>query len=88
MLFRSITRATGGFITATLIQLLIQRRIAILSEEYLVKRDRLSVGNGDDVEAAAGVKKKYQMDVRTWSLLCLLLFGVLASIVGYVGWMF
>ena len=80
-----ILRSTGGFVTATLIQLLIQQRITTVSDQYLVKRDRLSVGNGDDVEAAAGVKKKYQMDVRTWLLLCLLLFGVLASIVGYVG---
>jgi hypothetical protein len=31
-------RATGGFITATLIQLLIQQRITILSDRYLVKR--------------------------------------------------
>ena len=80
-----ILRSTGGFITATLIQLLIQRRITTISDEYLVKRDQLPVCNGD-VEAAAGVqKKKYQMDVRTWPLLCLLLFGLLASVVGYVG---
>ena len=45
----------------------------------------MSVGDGD-VEAAAGVeKKKYQMDARTWPLLFLLLFGLLASVVGYVG---
>ena len=48
-----ILRSTGGFITATLIQLLIQRRITTLSHQYLVKRDQLSVGDGD-VEAAAG----------------------------------
>ena len=77
--------STGGFIAATLIQLLIQRRITTISHEYLVKRDQLPVGNGD-VEAAGGVeKKKYQMDVRTWPLLCLLLIGLLASVVGYVG---
>ena len=41
------------------------------------------MGNGDDVEATAGVeKKKYQMDVRTWPLLCLL---YIASVVGSVG---
>ena len=83
-----ILRSTGGFITATLIQLLIQRRITALSDEYLVKRDQLRVGDGD-VEAAAGVdaveKKKYQMDTRTWPLLFLLIIGLLASIVGYVG---
>ena len=79
-----ILRSTGGFITATLIQLLIQRRIITISDEYLVKRDQLPVCDGD-VEAAAGVKKKYQMDVRTWSLLFLLLIGLLASVVGYVG---
>ena len=39
-----------------------------------------------DVEAAAVVeKKKYQMDVRTWPLLFLLLIGLVASVVGYVG---
>ena len=80
-----ILRSTGGFITATLIQLLIQRRITNISDEYLVKRDQPPVGNGD-VEAAAGVeKKKYQTDARTWPLLFLLLVGLLASVVGYVG---
>ena len=80
-----ILRSTGGFITAVLIQLLIQRRITSISDEYLVKRDQLPVGNGD-VEAAAGVeKKKYQMNAGTWPLLCLLLIGLLASVVGYVG---
>ena len=80
-----ILRSTGGFITAILIQLLIQQRITTISDQYLVERDQLPVGNGD-VEAAAGVeKKKYQMDARTWPLLCLLLIGILASVVGYVG---
>ena len=80
-----ILRSTGGFITATLIQLLIQRRIATLSDQYLVKRDQLPVDNGD-VEAAAGFeKRKYQMDVCTWPLLFLLLISLLASVVGYVG---
>ena len=32
-----VLRSTGGFITATLIQLLIQRRITTLSDQYLVK---------------------------------------------------
>ena len=76
-----ILRSTGGFITATLIQLLIQRRITALSDEYLVKRNQL---DNRDVEAAVE-KKKYQMDARTWPLLCLLLIGLLASVVGYVG---
>ena len=84
-----ILRSTGGFITATLIQLLIQRRITIISNEYLVKRDQhLPVVNGEDVEATAGVqveKTKYQMDARTWPLLFLLFIGLLASVVGYVG---
>ena len=79
-----ILRSTGGFITATHIQLLIQRRIIIISDEYLVKRVQLPVGNGD-IEAAAGVEKKYQMDAGTWPLLCLLLIGLLMSVVGYVG---
>ena len=34
-----VLRATGGFITATHIQLLIQQRITALSDQYLVKRD-------------------------------------------------
>ena len=81
-----ILRSTGGFITATLIQILIQRRITIISSEYLVKRDQMPVVNGDDVEAATGVeKKKYRMDASTWPLLFLLLIGLLASVVGYVG---
>ena len=80
-----ILRSTGGFITATLIQLLIQRRITTISDEYLVKRGHLPVGDGD-VEAAAVVeKKRYKMDTRTWPLLFLLLIGLLASVVGYVG---
>ena len=80
-----ILRSTGGFITAVLIQLLIQRRITAIFDEYLVKRDQLPVGNGDAEAAASVEKKKYQMDVRTWPLLCLLFIGLLASVVGYVG---
>ena len=85
-----ILRSTGGFITAVLIQLLIQRQILLvttISYEYLVKQDQLPVCNGDDVEAAVGVeKKKYQMDVHTWPLLfLLLLIGLVASVVGCVG---
>ena len=80
-----ILRSTGGFITAVLIQLLIQRRITI-SGEYLMIRDQLPVGN-IDVEAAVQKKEyqKYQTDARTWLLLCLLLIGLLVSVVGYVG---
>ena len=79
-----IVRATGGFTTATLIQLLIQRRITTLADHYLVKRDQLP---NADVEAAVepGETKKHEMDARTWLLLCFLLFGLVASIVGYVG---
>ena len=79
-----VLRATGGFITATLIQLLIQRRITTLSDQYLVEREQLP--NTDDVEAAAepGDTKKHQMDAHTWVLLFLLLIGLIASIVGYV----
>ena len=79
-----ILRATGGFITATLIQLLIQRRIATLSDQYLVKRDQLP---NTDIEAAVEPDdtKKHHMDASTWLLLCLLLIGLVASVVGYVG---
>ena len=77
-------RSTGGFITAVLIQLLIQRRIAILSHQYLVKQVQVR----RDLEEA-GVVKKFQMIARritpTWLLLFLLLIGLLASVVGYVG---
>ena len=72
--------ATGGFITATLIQLLIQRRITTLSDQYLVKR----VQRNTDVKAAAQTKK-HQMDGLTWLLLCLLLISLVASVVGYIG---
>ena len=81
-----VLRCTGGFITATLIQLLIQRRITTLSDQYLVERDLLLKR---DVEATTGSDAKYQMIVRriapTWLLLFLLLIGLLASVVGYVG---
>ena len=82
-------RAIGGFITATLIQLLIQRRITTLSNkylEYLVNRDQLP-GSITDVEAAVepGGAKKRQMDASTWMMLYLLLIGLVASVVGYVG---
>ena len=76
-----ILRATGGFVTATLIQLLIQRRITTLSDQCLVNRDQLPDA---DIEVAVGMKKR-QIDARTWLLLCLLLNGLVASIVGYVG---
>ena len=80
-----ILRSTGGFLTATLIQLLIQRRITTISDQYLVKRDQMPVVNGDDVEVAACFEKTYRMDAGTWPLLFLLLIGLLASLVGYVG---
>ena len=89
-----VLRATGGFITATLIQLLIQRRIATLSNQYITERDRLLSEHARrlnaDVEAAVEPGKmkkqfKHQMDAPTWLLLCLLLIGLLASVVGYVG---
>ena len=79
-----VLRATGGFITATLVQLLIQRQITTLSYQYLVKRDQPP---NPDVEAAVepGVTKKHQTDAHTWLLLCLLVIGLVASVVGYVG---
>ena len=70
-------------ITMTLIQLLIQRRIVTLSDQYL-KRDQQRSTD----EEAAGNAKKYQMVASarciapTWLLLYLLLIGLQ---VGYVG---
>ena len=77
-----VLHATGGFITATHIQLLIQRRITTLSHQYLVKGD---LPPNPDVEAAVGDAKKNQMDARTWLLQLFLLIGLVASVVGYVG---
>ena len=79
-----VLRATGGFIATTLIQLLIQRRITNLSDQYLVRRNQLP---NPDVELGVepGDRKKRQMDARTWLLLCFLLIGLVASVVGYVG---
>ena len=79
-----VLRATGGFITATLIQLLIQRRIITLSNQFLVKRDQLS---SPDEEAGVEVRdrKKHRMDAYTWVLLSFLLIGLITSAVGYVG---
>ena len=75
-----VLRASGGFFTATFIQLLIQRRITALSNQYLV--------NNTDVETV-GDTNKYQMIARriapTWLLFCFLLIGVIASLVGYIG---
>ena len=76
-----VLRATGGFITATFIQLLIQRRITALSDQYLVKKHQ---PHNIDVEAAVEMKN-HRKDARTQLLLCLLLIGLLASVVGYVG---
>ena len=79
-----VLRASGGFITASLIQLLIRRRITTLSRQYLVKRDQQLI---PDVEAAVepGSTKKHQTDACTWLMLCLLLIGLVGSVVGYVG---
>ena len=54
-----VLRATGGFISATLIQLLIQRQINTLSDRYLqvVEGDQRNT----DVEGAVETKK-HQMD--------------------------
>ena len=75
-----VLRATGGFITATLIQLLIQRRIITLSNQYLVKRDRLPIPDEAVVRA-----KKHRMDPLSRFLVWLLLLGLSASVVGYIG---
>jgi hypothetical protein len=79
-----VLRATGGF---TLIQLFIQRRIATLSDQYLVKRNP-PLNRNVDVESQAGDTKKHQMDTRTcqWLLQFLLLIGLVGSVVpvGYV----
>ena len=82
-----VLRATGGFITATLIQLLIQRRITTLSNQYLASIRRDQLPNTDDLEAVVkpGDMKKHQMDARTWLLLYFLFIGLVASVVGYVG---
>ena len=83
-----VLRATGGFITATLIQFLIQQRITTLSDQYLVNRVPLPTP-GVDTEAAVQVEpgdtKKHQLDARTWLMLFLLLIGLVASVVRYVG---
>ncbi|KAF8810444.1 hypothetical protein BYT27DRAFT_7336680, partial [Phlegmacium glaucopus] len=77
-----VLRATGGFITATLIQLLIQRQIIILSEQYLVKLKNGDQASNTDIEAAVERHmKKHKTDASTWLLLCLLLIGILASVV-------
>ena len=79
-----VLRATGGFITVTFIQLLLQRRITTLSEKYLVKQVQQHNPLVDE-EAA----KKRQIVGRhlapTWLLLFLLFIGLVASVVGYVG---
>ena len=67
-----ISPVLRAFITATLIQLLIQRRITTLSDQYLVKRGQLPN------------PEKHQMDARTWLLLYVLLIGLVASVLGYV----
>ena len=79
-----VLRATGGFITTTLIQLLIQRRITTLSDQYLVKRDQLP-NRDEEVGVEPRDRKNHEMDARTWLMLFLLLIGLVASVVGYVG---
>ena len=83
-----VSVATGGFITATFIQLLIQRRITTLSDQYLVKRHPLPAPVVDSeaaVQVEPGDTKKHQLNARTWLMLFLLLIGLLSSVVGYVG---
>ena len=82
-----VLRSTGGFLTATLIQLLIQQRITTLSDQYIVERNQPPDTNSD-VESAVkppGNRKKHQMDARAWLFLFLLFVGIVASVVGYVG---
>ena len=80
-IFSLVVRAIGGFITTTLIQLLLQRRVTTLCNQHLVKRGPLP---NPDVEAPVepGSTKKHQMDASTWLLLFLLLIGLVASVVG------
>ena len=79
-----ILRATGGFITATLIQILIQRRVTTLTDQYLVKQDQPLNPDVEAVVQPCGMLK-HQMDTSTWLLLSLLFIGLVASVVGYVG---
>ena len=73
-----ILRSAGGFIVATLTPLLIKRRIITLSDEYLTRHRREQLGNGD-------VKAAVERKAGTWLLLFLLLIGLSASFMGYVG---
>ena len=80
-----IFRLFGGFSTATLIQVLLQRRITTLSEQYLFKRNQR---NKDEEAADTPVKKDQTLAQRiapTWLLLFLLLTSVTASLIGYFG---
>jgi len=83
-------RVTGGFLTATLIQFIIQRRLTILTNQWL---DRQRGGPNQDAEKAiANAHPESEREVAptptdgvTFFLLIPLLLGILASVVGYVG---
>jgi len=83
-------RVTGGFLTATFIQFIIQRRITILTNQWL---DRQRGGPNQDAEktiANARPDKSERVaptptDLVTFFLLIPLFLGILASAVGYVG---
>lgn len=92
-----ILRALGGFLTVTMMQLAIQRRITTITEKRLFERHTASQ---HDIEKGSGVTKvsgnpttpdndgKAATDsnsLLTWFFLLLLLLGICASVVGYIG---
>ncbi|KAF8992797.1 hypothetical protein BDQ17DRAFT_190711 [Cyathus striatus] len=73
------TRALGGFLTASMIQLVIQNRFLTISQHWL-NDGRHEHTSGLEDPPKSNVKSAYM-----WLYVPLLLIGVAATIVGYVG---
>ena len=82
-----ILRAIGNFLTTTLIQVLLRRRITTLFKKYLSKPGQRikDVEAAGDMEMTVGDRIKDVEAAGTWLLLLILLMGIGASFVGYIG---
>jgi len=86
-----VLRALGGFLTATMTQIVIQRRTGTLARKYLARR--LIPGHQSSHDAEGGklsgavlVEDKVDTNsVFTCFILFIIFTGILASVAGYIG---
>jgi len=87
-----VLRALGGFLTATVTQIVIQRRAGTLARKYLARRlipqHQTSLHDAEEGQLSETVAVGDKTDTNslfTCFILLILFTGILASIAGYIG---